>query len=188
LEQREIWHEIRRFRLLIVAGGALLSVVQPAPAGADSLRATSKCTALVKLVTFVSSETNYPPLLDCPRVRLTTNSALRGFLGLNANYRQEQPLAMYVPMDAEILIGPEVEVTSTLGQSYLVHELVHAHQMEYEATRRAPCPGWLEGEAYRVQASYLKTRGLTKDAFAMETIGLLQGSCAQVYHPELILQ
>jgi hypothetical protein len=97
------------FVLLIVAGGALLSVVQPAPAGADSLRATSKCTALVKLVTFVSIETNYPPLLDCPRVRLTTNSALHGFLGLNANYGQEQPLAMYVPWSCRGLVPVSFE-------------------------------------------------------------------------------
>ena len=48
--------------------------------------------------------------------------------------------------------------------------------------------GWLEGEAYRVQASYLKTRGLTEEALAMEILGLLQGSCAQAYHPELTLQ
>ncbi|WP_299753354.1 DUF6647 family protein [uncultured Boseongicola sp.] len=142
----------------------------------------------MKLVTFVSSETGYLPLSDCPRVRSTTNSALRGFLGLNASYAQEQPFAMYVPMDAEVLIGPEVEVTSILGQSYIVHELVHAHQVVSGAAQRAPCPGWLEGEAYRVQASYLKARGLTEDAFEMEIFGMLQGSCAQAYHPELILQ
>lgn len=118
----------------------------------------------------------------------TTNSALRGFLGLNASYGQEQPLAMYVPMDTEILISPEVEVTSALGQSYLVHELIHAHQVVSGAARRAPCPGWLEGEAYRVQASYLRARGFTEDAFELEILGLLQGSCAQAYHPELILQ
>lgn len=176
------------FVLLLVAGGSLLWFIQPAFATDESLRGKSNCTALMKLVTFVSSKTGYLALLDCPQVRSTTNSALRGFLGLNASHGQEQPLAMYVPMDAEILIGPEVEVTSALGQSYLVHELVHAHQVASGAARRAPCPGWLEGEAYRVQASYLKARGLTEDAFEMEVLGLLQGSCAQAYHPELILQ
>ena len=176
------------FILLLVAGGALFSNITPSPAGTESLRGISKCTALMKLVKFVSSETDYPPLTNCPTVSLTTNSALRGYLGLNAKYGQEQPVAMFVPVDAEILIGPEVEVTSTLGRSYIIHEIVHAHQMEYGAPRHAPCPGWLEGEAYRVQASYLKNQGLTKDAFDMEMLGLLQGSCAQAYHPELIIQ
>jgi hypothetical protein len=176
------------FVLLFVVGAALHWGVQPALADANSHRAMTNCTALAKLMMFVSGKTNYPPLLDCPRVRVIDNSALRGLLALEPGYSREQPLAMYMPVDAEILISPDVEVTDTLGQSYLVHELVHAHQMEYGAARRAPCLGWLEGEAYRVQASYLKSQGLTEDALAMEILGLLQGTCAQAYHPELTLQ
>ena len=56
------------------------------------------------------------------------------------------------------------------------------HQFESGAYARAPCVGWLEGEAYRVQASYLRTHGLAKDAFAIEMLGMLQSACAHFYH------
>ncbi len=92
-------------------------------------------------------------------------------------------VAAYLAANAEILLSPDVVLATPLGRSYLVHELVHAHQFDGGAPARAPCVGWLEGEAYRVQASYLRTHDLAEDAFAFELLGLLQSACAQSYHP-----
>ncbi len=160
-----------------------LTVAQLAPALGGPYGGETDCASMAELVAFVADETDYPPLRNCPRVRVTNNEVLRAILALNASAHGAEPLAAYSAASAEILLGPEIVLTTPLGQSYLVHDLVHAHQFADAAPARAPCVGWLEGEAYRVQASYLRRQDLAQDAFAFELLGLLQSACAHAYHP-----
>ena len=180
--------KIIKLVLFLAVFGAPLAATQSTPAGAGSRGAATECTGMADLVAFIVNETGYPQLHGCPRVSTTTDAVLKSMLALKARADGEEPLAMYVPAGAEILLHSDVDLTSPLGQSYLVHELVHALQFENSATAQAPCPGWLEGEAYRVQARYLRILGLAKDASTVEFFGLLQGACAQTYHPELTVQ
>jgi hypothetical protein len=135
-----------------------------------------------ELIIFVAKETGYPPVQNCPRVRVTSTETLIAIIAPHALAQGEVPRAAYVAANGEILLSPDVVLATPIGFSYLVHELVHMHQFKSGAYGRAPCVGWLEGEAYRVQASYLRTHGLAKDAFAFEILGMLQSACAHFYH------
>ena len=169
--------------LFIAMLGLPPTVSQMEPATGGTYGGETDCVPMAELVAFVAEETGYPPLRICPRVRVTNSEVLRAILGLKASARGEEPLAIYLPASAEILLSPNVVLTTSLGRSYLVHELVHAHQFDSGMPARVPCIGWLEGEAYRVQASYLRMQDLTADAFAFELLGLLQSACAHSYHP-----
>ena len=169
--------------ILIAVLGLPLTVSQMEPVSGGTYSGETDCAPVAELVAFVAEETGYPPLRNCPRVRMTNGAALKAILGLKASAQGEEPLATYLAASAEILLSPDVVLSTPIGRSYLVHELVHAHQFDSGAPARAPCLGWLEGEAYRVQASYLKIHDLNQDAFAFELLGLLQSACAQSYHP-----
>lgn len=167
--------------LLIAALGLPLAVIQPEPASGGTYDGETDCAPLAEFVAFVAEETGYPPLRNCPHVRVTNGAVLKAVLALKASAHGAEPLAAYLPGSAEILLSHDVDLATPLGRSYLVHELVHAHQFDSAAPARAPCVGWLEGEAYRVQASYLRRQDLATDAFAFELLGLLQSACAQSY-------
>lgn len=171
------------FVLFIGMLGLPLTVTQPEPASGGSYGGATDCAPVAELVVFVAEETGYPPLRNCPRVSVTNGAALAAVLALKASAHGAEPLAAYLAANAEILLSRDVVLATPFGRSYLVHELVHAHQFDGGAPARAPCVGWLEGEAYRVQASYLRTHDLAEDAFAFELLGLLQSACAQSYHP-----
>ena len=162
-----------------------LAMIQSTAAKAGSPVALAQCTGITDLVAFVAGETGYQPMRNCPPVSVTTDAVLKSMLALTARDNGEEPMAMYVPAGAEILLGPDVDLASALGRSYLVHELVHAYQDDEGVASEAPCLGWLEEEAYRVQASYLRIQGFAKDASTFAFLGLLQGACGHAYHPEM---
>ncbi len=168
--------------LFIAVLGLPLTVSQMEPASGGTYGGETDCAPVAELVAFIEEETGYPPLRYCPRVSVTNGASLKAILGLKASAHGAEPLAAYLAASAEILVTPDVVLTTPLGRSYLVHELVHAHQFDNDAPAHAPCVGWLQGEAYRVQASYLRMHDFTEDAFAFELLGLLQGACAQAYH------
>lgn len=171
------------FVLFIAVLAPPLTITQLEPAIGDSYGGATDCAPVADLVAFVAEETGYAPLRNCPSVSVTNGAVLRAALAGKASADGEEPVAVYLPARAEILLSPDVVLTTPLGRSYLVHELVHAHQFESAARARAPCVGWLEGEAYRVQASYLRKHAFAEDAFAFELLGLLQSACAHSYHP-----
>ncbi len=175
--------KVMNFVLFVAVLAAPLTVTRPEPASGDSYGGATDCAPLADLVAFVAEETGYPPLRNCPRVSVTDDAVLGAVLARKASAHGEEPVAAYLPARAEILLSPDVVLTTPLDRSYLVHELVHTHQFDSAARARAPCVGWLEGEAYRVQASYLRTHDFAEDAFAVELLGLLQSACAHSYHP-----
>lgn len=83
-------------------------------------------------------------------------------------------MAAFIPASAEILLSPNVDITKLLGRSYLVHERVHASQLENGVKAPATCLGLPESESYWAQATYLRKHGLNEDALAFE---LMKCSC-----------
>ena len=162
--------------------GLLLTGIQLGPASGHVNGSAAHCAQVGELIAFVVKETGYPPVQNCPRVRAASTKALVAIIAPDTSAQGEDPRAAYVAANGEILLSPDVVLATPIGLSYLVHEFVHMHQFESGAYTRTPCVGWLEGEAYRVQASYLRTHGLAKDAFAFEMLGMLQSACAHFYH------
>ena len=176
--KRECWVVKTMIYLrFVMLPGLLLAAAPP-----NQANGAADCARLGALVAFVAERSGYPPLRNCPDVKVASAAALIAVIAPEALAQGEEPRAAYVVARDEILLAANVALATPLGRSYLVHELVHVHQFEEGAQVRAPCAGWLEGEAYRVQASYLRTHGLDKDAFAFELLGLLQGACAQFYN------
>ena len=166
-----------RLALGIAVVGLIIAVSQPTTVVAGSIDGDIECTQMTDLIAFVSVETGYPPLVSCPYVRVASSAGL----GLSTKADDDEPMAIYRPSDAAILLSSQVDTSHPLGRSYLVHELVHAHQFNNGMDALAPCPGWLEHQAYRVQATYLRDRGLGEQALDFEILGMLQGACAQDY-------
>jgi len=140
---------------------------------------------IADLSEFVSQETGFPPLLYQPEIASTSASTLNVLLVPSQAHEGDHPLAAYMPQSHRILVERHLDLKSPYGRSYLVHELVHASQYTSGTAKRAPCRGWLEGEAYRVQARYLESKGESETARKLLFMGLLQSACGHAYHPEL---
>jgi hypothetical protein len=167
--------------------GAVLQLTISNAARSDPNNAGT-CQSMLRLNAFVSERTSYTTTQNCLRVVRATRTELRSWAAHKTQIHSGEPLAIHVPFSGEIIVSLEIDLSNPLGHSYLVHELVHAQQIENGVHSVAPCLGWLEGEAYRIQAEYLRLQGAAEDAFQVEILGLLQGACANAYHPELILR
>ena len=165
----------------LVALGLLSATIQFQPASASSSEIPIGCARFEDLLDFVAEETGYPPLRSCPKVSATPDFVLRSLFA-KASAHGEEPMAAFIPASAEILLSPKVDITKLLGRSYLVHEFVHASQLESGVKAPATCLGLLESESYWVQATYLRKHGLNDDALAFELVSMMQSACAHPYH------
>lgn len=138
------------------------------------------CASGPELIEFVSEETGHQQLAICPRVKVTTNAVLKSMFA-EASAHGEEPLAAFLPNSGQILLSPEIKLTTALGRSYVVHEMVHASQAANQQPTPASCPGLLEGQAYSVQASYLRKHNLIEAARAFEALGMMFSACPQPY-------
>lgn len=169
------------FVLFVLMFGQLTTTVHFNPASAESRDVVDGCRLEVALIAFVAEETGYPPLRNCPRVRVTEGSVLKSYIS-KALVQSEKPIAAFLPASSEILLSHDVDLNTMLGRSYMVHEIVHAFQFENLVTAPSSCPGLLEGEAYRVQANYLRQNSLIEGASAFELTSMMQSACAHPYH------
>lgn len=138
------------------------------------------CASPPELIEFVSEETGHQRLLNCPRVKVTTNAILNSMFA-EASAHGEEPLAAFLPYSGQILLSPDINLSTVLGRSYMVHELVHASQAINQQSSTASCPGLLEEQAYRVQASYLRRHNLIETARGFELMGMMLSACPQPY-------
>jgi hypothetical protein len=109
----------------------------------------------------VTNETGIPAPEAC--VRLASKERLDGLVfpvGIGESHG-EIVAAAYVPATREILLADDLDPSTPLARSYLVHELVHAQQFTSRAHEHVRCPGVLEADAYGTQALYLSTPGST---------------------------
>ena len=89
--------------------------------------------------------------------------------------------AAFVPSTREILLAENLDFSTVLARSYLVHELVHSQQHAAGSLDSARCMGIPEGEAYALQARYLRRHALLDEAFLFQMIGMMQSSCGIDY-------
>jgi hypothetical protein len=147
---------------MIKAFGLLLAL--SLPAGADV------CGLVARLNATIRDETGYAAL-PCPPIGRTALPP--GQTGMRSQ------AGAYDPATGRIELAPDLDLTTALGQSYLLHELVHAAQFANGADRRAACKGVLEAEAYAVQARFLQAQGHDTEALPIFLLGTQLGGCGQ---------
>ena len=131
------------------------------PASAEDL-----CPLIARLNETVRAETGLAPV-PCPPVSFTE----LGGTGLRSQS------GAFFPETGRIALAPDLDMTTAYGQSYLLHELVHAAQIAAGVT--PPCPAALEAEAYGVQARFLMAAGLRDLGLRVFLRGTQLGSCGE---------
>jgi hypothetical protein len=134
------------------------------PVHADAL-----CPLVAELNHILVASTGYTPV-PCPEI---------GFSVLVDKAGLRSQAGAYFPDTGKIELAPDLDLTTAYGQSFLLHELVHAAQFAERADLRARCPAALEAEAYRVQAQFLQEAGLSRDALLTRMLGDQLGSCGE---------
>lgn len=140
---------------------AALSLILVAPASPDL------CPLVAELNTVIVAETGLAPP-PCPVI---------GFAALPVSGAMRSQAGAYFPETGAIELAPDLDLTAPFGQSYLLHELVHAAQYASGAQLKARCPAVLEAEAYRVQAGFLRARGFGREAVMMTMLAGQLGAC-----------
>ena len=98
------------------------------PARSDDL-----CPLVARLNAWVVRITDHHPP-PCPQIGFTD---LAGSVGVRSQ------AAAYDPQSGRIELAPDLDLATAYGQSYLLHELVHAAQFANGADRTALCPAAL---------------------------------------------
>lgn len=142
---------------------SLIALLLPAPALADPV-----CALAQDLAARVAERLGYPPDYDCPQVAFS----LPDGKGL-----QRSQAGAFDPVTGRIDLAPDLDLTTAIGQSYLLHELVHAGQYRAGRDRHVACPAALEAEAYNEQADFLLEAGLPREAILTRALGAQMGGC-----------
>jgi hypothetical protein len=129
--------------------------------------AADLCPLVAELNRTVADLTGHAPP-TCPVI---------GFVDLPEFGGVRSQAGAYFPLTQRIELAPDLDLTTVFGQSYLLHELVHAAQFAAGADKTALCPAALEAEAYTVQAAFLRQHGLGEQALTVQLIGMQLGSC-----------
>lgn len=139
---------------------ALSGFAQPA-------RAADHCALVASLNIFLTEATGYQPIA-CPQI---------GFSALDAKAAMRSQAGAFYPATGQIELAPDLDLGTAYGQSFLLHEMVHAAQFAEGADQRARCPAALEAEAYAAQAQFLQVAGLSRDALMTRLLGGQLGAC-----------
>jgi hypothetical protein len=157
--------------------GLVLAFLGPAPARADSSGGCLAGDWIAEATAFVAEETGVPAPDVCVSSVPPKELKVLVLPAALSRAQDETVAAVYVPATREILLADDLDLSTPLGRSCLVHELVHAQQFASRAHERASCPGVLEADAYGTQALYLRTRGLREEAFLLQVLGMFQSAC-----------
>lgn len=131
------------------------------------VHAVEMCPLVTRLNGVLAESTGYPAI-PCPEI---------GFSALADQQGVRSQAGAFFPDTGRIELAPDLDMTTVYGQSFLLHEMVHAAQFANGVDRRAPCPAALEAEAYRVQAQFLQEAGLSRDALLTRMLGDHLGQC-----------
>lgn len=138
------------------------------PTGAQAGAARGICGLVADLNAFIAAKTEYAPP-PCPEIGFS--------LPLPTDAARSQAGA-YLPETGQIELAPDLDLTSAYGQSYLLHELVHAAQYAGGRQHKVACIGALEAEAYAVQAQFLRAHDLGREATLITLLGAQLGQCS----------
>jgi hypothetical protein len=158
-----------------------LAAIDPASARADGSGRCLEADWIVEARAFVTNETGIPAPEACVRLASKERLDRLVFPVAVGESHGEIVAAVYVPATREILFADDLDPSTPLARSYLVHELVHAQQFTSRAHEHIRCPGVLEADAYGTQALYLSTRGLREEAFLLQILGMFQSACGYSY-------
>ncbi len=150
------------FMNALCAALPLAAFVSALPAQAGDL-----CPLVADLNAALVRTTAHAPVA-CPEI---------GFALLDDQPGLRSQAGAYFPDSGRIELAPDLDLTTAYGQSFLLHEMVHAAQFAEGADRVARCPAALEAEAYRVQADFLQAAGLSRDALFTRMLGEQLGRC-----------
>ena len=153
---------LQKFSINLMKILLALLCLTTAPARADDL-----CPLVATLNTWVTRITDLKPP-PCPQIGFTD---LAGVAGVRSQ------AGAYDPASGRIELAPDLNLSTAYGQSYLLHELVHAAQFASGADQTALCPAALEAEAYSVQAAFLRQNGLPDEALSITILSLHLGAC-----------
>jgi hypothetical protein len=140
-------------------------------AGSPALADPGICALVAELNGFIAERTQYVPDQDCPKI---------GFSALPAAGEWRSQVGAFDPATGAIELAPDLDLTTTYGQSYLLHELHHAAQFIAGADLRVDCPAQLEGEAYRLQSEFLREHGLPREAIMVRIMADQLGTCGEL--------
>lgn len=154
-----------------------LAAIGPAPARADGSDGCLEGDWIAEARAFVAEEMGIPAPETCVRLARKERLDKLVFPGALDETHGETVAAVYVPATREILLADDLDPSTPLARSYLVHELVHAQQFAEHAQERVSCPGVLEADAYGTQALYLRTMGLREETFLLQILGMFQSAC-----------
>lgn len=147
-----------RLTALLFAGITCLS----APAKAGDL-----CDLVAELNSALIANTAYQAV-PCPVI---------GFSMLPEKGALRSQAGAYFAETGMIELAPDLDLAGAYGQSFLLHELVHAAQFANGADHTVACPAALEAEAYRVQAAFLRENALPREALLTWFLADQLGSC-----------
>lgn len=126
------------------------------------------CALVADLNRVVSHDTGFDPP-PCPSI---------SFAVLPESDGMRSQAGAFFPETGAIELVPDLDLTEPYGQSYLLHELVHAAQHASGAHKTAPCPASLEAVAYGVQADFLRAHDLGREAMLIQMLAWHLGSCS----------
>jgi hypothetical protein len=149
----------------------MLCAVVLAPCGAQPAAALSDdvCVLAQDLEARIAERLGYAPSDGCPEI---------GFALPVADAAQRTQAGAFSPMTGRIDLAPDLDLATSYGQSFLLHELVHAAQYRSGRDRAVPCTAALEAEAYAEQADFLMEAGLSREAVLTRAFGAQLGGCA----------
>lgn len=128
--------------------------------------ASGLCDLALRLDGLIVEQTGYSPAPACPQIAMAT---------LGAPGAQRSQAGAYYPAIGRIELAPDLDLGTVIGQSFLLHELVHA--AKHRSGREGHCLAALESEAYRLQADYLMTHGEPREAAITRLLGGMITGC-----------
>ncbi len=125
------------------------------------------CPLVAELNAVIAENSALVPA-PCPQI---------GFAALPVGSALRSQAGAYLTETGAIELASDLDLTTAYGQSYLLHELVHAAQYAGGVHMQVTCPQKLEAEAYALQADFLRDRGLPREAILIRVLGAHLGSC-----------
>ncbi len=125
------------------------------------------CTIVDELSAQVLRITGYPMQDVCNDISFTLPAVARDELG---------QLGAFHPSNGRIELAANLDLTTTYGQSILLHEMVHAAQAQSGFS--PDCRARLEVEAYRAQSTFLRAHNLENQANAALFFATILSTCA----------
>ncbi len=114
---------------------------------------------------WIASKTGWKEI-SVPIIKRTSREQLSNlFFGFSEGINGARPLALYAKGEKVLYLSHEIDLSTLLGRSILVHELVHHLQRENDV--HFECAEAAEAQAYQLQGQWLHEHGIKDVASLM---------------------